>query len=193
GMRGAHDLAVSDATTSNHDLLGREGLEDLSVTINNLAIGRFQHTGKGGLDIVGQLVDDIVVTNFDALFLSLALSRTIGLDVKADNEGFRGGGKMNIGLADVTDTLVDQANLEVFLAKFGEGTFDGLSRALNIAFEHDIEFFGLTLLHVEGIEADLTERHRLIAALLGFILSTLTSSALVGDNLKAVAGLRNLG
>src|SRR2546421_1257152 len=126
-LRRAGDFAISDATTGNDDVFpGLEYLLDLGMALDHLAVGRFQHTGQRGLDVVGQLINDIVVANIDAFFLRQALSRSIGFDVEANDYSIGCSGQVDIGLADVSNTLVDQAYLEIFIADFGERVFDGL-------------------------------------------------------------------
>ena len=96
------------------------------MPFDHLVVGRFQHTNESGLYIICQLVDDVVVANIDALFLCLAQSGPVGLDIEADDDGSRGRGQVYIGFTDIADSFMDQAHLEVLFAKFGERIFDGL-------------------------------------------------------------------
>jgi len=97
------------------------------VPFNDLAVRRFQHTGESGLNIVDELIDDIVVADIDAFFLRQAQSSPIGLDVKADDDGSRGGSEVNVGFVDVPDAFVNKAYLDILLANFRQCIFDGLS------------------------------------------------------------------
>src|SRR5260221_6880299 len=134
------------------------------MSFDHLAEGRFQHTNEGGLYIICQLVDDVVVANIYALFLSLALGSPVSFDVEADNDGFGGRSQVYVGFTDITYSFVDQAHLDVFFAKLGERVFDGLGRALHVALEHHVQLFDRTFLHlrVEAIQADLAKRRALV-------------------------------
>ncbi len=94
------------------------------MSLDDLAVGGFQHARQGGLDIVYQLINDIIVADFDTFFLCQALRSPVGLDAEADNDGVGGTRQVYIGLVDVTDTLVYQAYLEILVTELGECILD---------------------------------------------------------------------
>src|SRR5579875_3106490 len=197
-LRGARNFAIGDATACDHDILaGFEGLENLGVTVDDLVIGRFEHAGKRGLNIICELVDDIVIANINSLALCLALCRAIGLDIEADNDGPGSCCEVDIGFADIADTFVDQANLDVFvfLTQFRERVFDRLCGTLDIALENDVKFFDFALLHlqVEGIQIYLTGREILVTTPLGLLLSQHLGRALIRYHRQAITGMGHFG
>src|SRR6266496_468636 len=192
----ACDFAVGDTTASNDQIFpGLEGLHYFGVAFDYLVVGRFQHAGEGGLNIINELVNDIVVANIDAFFLRLALCCSVGFDVEANDDSARGRGKVNIGFVDVANAFVDEAYFNIFFTDFCQSVFDGLRGALNVALEHNIQFFDLALLHlhVEGVEADLTKRHALTASLFGNLSRQLLRGAFVDDDLEAIACIGHFG
>src|SRR5439155_9173913 len=100
--------------------------------------------------------------------------------------------QMYVGLADITNPLMEQANFDILFSDLGKSTFDGFNGTLNISLKDEVEFLDLAFLHVEGIEADLTKRHRFKATLFGLFLCTHFGSTLVGYNFQAITSTRDL-
>src|SRR6185312_134997 len=102
---------------------------------------------------------------------------------------------MDIRFVDITDTFVNQAYLDILLTNFRQRMFDRFSRSLNIAFQHNIQFLHLALLHlhVEGIKADLPKRSCLAAALFYDLSSHLLCRTLIVNNFEAIACLWYFG
>ncbi len=95
------------------------------MSLDDLAVSRFQHTCQSSLDIIKQLINDIIVADFDIFFLCQALGCPISFDIEADNNGLGSSRQVYIGLVDVTDTFVNQANLHILIANFTERVFNG--------------------------------------------------------------------
>src|SRR5260221_13470642 len=116
-LRGTCNFAVQDAAAGDDCAFAcLEDLLHLGVSLDDLAVGGFQHARQGGLDIVYQLINDIIVADFDTFFLCQALRSPVGLDAEADNDGVGGTRQGYIGLCDVTDTLWNQSYFHVLCA-----------------------------------------------------------------------------
>ena len=92
--------------------------------LNDLVEGWFQHTRKGGLNIIDQPINDIVIANIDAFFLRLALSGSISFDIKADDDSSRCSGQVNISFVDIADTFMNEAYFDILFSDLGQCIFD---------------------------------------------------------------------
>src|SRR6266849_7962379 len=118
------------------------------MTLDNFTVYWFQHACKGSLDIVGQLIDDIVVTDFDVFLLRQALCGSISFDIEADNDSIGSSCQVYISFADIADTLVNQANLDVLFAYFTKGILDSFCRTLYVTFEYNVQLLDFSLFHL---------------------------------------------
>src|SRR5712692_1007527 len=86
----AADLAIDDTATCNdaqpRDLDGRD---DIDPAFANLAVGRLAQALRGALDILGQLIDDVVVANLDLRPFRRCLRGRCGLEVEAHDDRVR--------------------------------------------------------------------------------------------------------
>src|SRR5258708_34909808 len=124
-LRGTCNFAVQDSAAGYDCAFACfEDLLHLFLSLDNLAVGGFQHACQGGLDIVYQLINDIIVADFDTFFLCQALRSPVSLDAEADNDGVGGTRQVYVGLVDVADTLVYQAYLEILVTELGERILD---------------------------------------------------------------------
>src|SRR6185437_10171073 len=78
--------AVGDAAAGDIADLGYlEDLQDLRIAQHGLTQGRWQQTGHGLLNVVDQVVDDVVVADFDARALGRLARFLVGAHVERDN------------------------------------------------------------------------------------------------------------
>src|SRR3546814_194517 len=98
--------------------------------------------------LLDRLVDDRVVANLDTFLVGHLGRLALGPDVEADDDGVGGGGQVDVGLGDRTDTAVDDAQRD-FLADvdLGQRVLEGLDRTGHVALEDEVELLGLALLH----------------------------------------------
>jgi len=102
-------------------------------------------------------------------------------------------GQVNVGLADGTDTGVDDADADLIVGDLLEALLNGLGRALHVSLNDDGQLLHIVLSHLaeQVIQSDLLEGGELL--LLGgsdALLGQLTGQTLVLDGLEQVAGLR---
>src|SRR5258708_19801792 len=161
------------------------------MTLDDFAEGWLQHTGQSGLDVVGQLINDVVVTNINALFLRLALCRAISCDIKANDDGSRSSRQVYIGFTDIADTLADKAHFDILFADFCQCILNRLRGSLDVALEHKIQFLDFTLLHlhVKRIKADLPKRHTVVPPLFRYFRCLLFVCALIANYLETITSI----
>ena len=117
-------------------------------------------------------------------------------DVEADDDSVGGVGQIDVGLADGTDTGVDDADADLLVGDLLKALLDGLGGTLHIRLDDDGQLLHVVLCHLaeQVIQRDLLEGGELL--LLGggnTLLGQLTSQTLVLDGLEQVAGLRHSG
>src|SRR3546814_20193 len=125
--------AVDDHAACDVAGLGRaEDLADLRLAQDSLFVFRLEHALERCLDLLDRLVDDRVVANLDTFLVGHLGRLALGPDVEADDDGVGGGGQVDVGLGDRTDTAVDDAQRD-FLADvdLGQRVLDRKSTRLN--------------------------------------------------------------
>src|SRR6056297_4731 len=83
-------------------------------------------------------------------------SGRIGAHVEADDRGARRFGKADIGFGDRADAVMQHANADLIVADLFQRLNDGLGRALNVGFHHDLKL-GHVLVGL-GVRQKLIER-----------------------------------
>ena len=100
-----------------------------------------------------------------------------GPDVEADDDRVGGGGQVDVGLGDRTDTAVDDAQRHLVAdVDLGQRVLERLDRTGHVALEDEVELLALALLH-GGHEVLEGTTH----AALGLHGRTLARLALLGD------------
>src|SRR5688572_21292315 len=107
-LRAALNGALGHAAAGNFAHPGNvEHLEDLRIAEERLAQGRCQEAGHHRLHVVDEIVNDIVVTHFDAGTLGCITGLLIGTDIEAEDDGAGCLGERNIAFADSPYTIVN--------------------------------------------------------------------------------------
>ena len=177
-VRAARDQAARDHAASDRaDLGSLEQLSHLGATGDLFDDVWRQHANEGGFDVLGQLVDDLVGANVDALALGKVLRLAVRADVEAHDDRLRGGREHDIGFGDTADARVDDTNGDLFaldLVELGDCSLDG---ALHVALDDEVEVANLA---VGDLLEEVLERNRLLAATRQF-LGTQTRGAPLGE------------
>src|SRR5690606_35128638 len=110
--RVAFDDTVGDIAASDRAHLGdAEDLPDLGVAENLFPDLRAEEAGRGLADIVDDVVDNAVRTQFNTLVLRLATGLGRGDDIEAEHDRAGGGGERDIGFGNTAHGGVEHADL----------------------------------------------------------------------------------
>ena len=97
GGRATGDLAVLHPRTGDHaELRDLDRGQHVGPTFPDLDEGRLVEALDGPFDVVGHVVDDVVVADVDLLPLGGLLGLLIGLDVERDHERVRHRSQQNV-------------------------------------------------------------------------------------------------
>ena len=98
---------------------------------------------QGRLHLVGELVDDVVQANLDALGLGRAPRLRVDLGVEADDDGVRRRREQDVVVGDVAGALAQDVDPHLVGLDLLERVADGAQRALNVGLEDDAQLLGL--------------------------------------------------
>src|ERR1700737_241611 len=99
GGRATRDLAVLHPRAGDHaELRNLDWGQNVGATFPDLDEGRLVETLDGPLDVVGDVVDDVVVADVDLLPLSRFLRLLIRLHVEGDHQRVRYGRQQDVHL-----------------------------------------------------------------------------------------------
>src|SRR4051812_7023445 len=145
----AADQAAGDHTTGDvADPGAAEDRTDLRLAQGPLLVLRLEHALERCLDLLDGLVDDGVVPDLHALLLGHLGRLALRADVEADDDRVGGGGQVDVGLGDRTDTAVDDAQRHLVAdVDLGQGVLEGLHRTGDVALQDQVELLALALLH----------------------------------------------
>ena len=157
-------------------------------------IDRLEETLERGAEIVGQLVDDVVQADVDALGLGRPTGGVGDLRVEADDDRVRGGGQHDVVVGDVAGALEQDVEADLLLVELLQRVGDGAQRAGHVRLEDDPQLLGLA-----GLDLAVQVLERRAAAAVaglvgGFELARLDERAgflLVADDAQDVAGGRD--
>ena len=132
---------------------------DLCLAQCDLTDLRGQHALHSVGNIVDSIVNDAVHTHFHLGGSSFFLGHIVRADVEADDDGVGGIGQIHVGLADGTDTGVDDADAHLIIGDLLQALLDGLGRTLHVGLDHDGQFLHVVLSHLaeQVIQRDLLE------------------------------------
>ena len=106
GVAAADDPPVGDERAGDDRVLAdADDLADLRPTLDDLDDLRLEQALEGRFDVVGQLVDDVVEPNVDALGLGRPAGGLGDLGVEADDDRVRGGRQHDVVVGDVAGAL----------------------------------------------------------------------------------------
>src|SRR5207245_2066923 len=194
----AADFAVHDAAAGD-DAKARDldGRDDLHPAFANLPVGRLAQTLGGALDILGELVDDVVVANLDLRPLRGRGCSWCGLEVEAHDDRIGDSGRQKVRARHGAYALADYLDRDPGVLDLLQCCEHRFERALRVGLDHQAELLDLAFL---GATGELFERdarrdvlRRLERAPLGQLGERdLASGFLRADDLEDVAGLRDL-
>ena len=155
----ADDPAVGDERAGDDRVLADpDDLADLGATLDDLDDLRLEQALEGRLDVVGELVDDVVQADVDALGLGRPAGGVGDLGVEADDDRVRGGRQHDVVVGDVAGALVQDVEPDLVLVELLERVGDRAERARHVGLEDDPELLGLAGLDlaVEVLEGGAT-------------------------------------
>src|ERR1035437_5686887 len=109
----ANDATVGDVATGNdRGLADPEDLANLGPALDCLDFHRLEQAAEGSLDIVGELVDDVVLADVDFLRLGGPAGRVGHLGAEGDDDRIRCRGKHDVVVGDVAGSLVENVDAD---------------------------------------------------------------------------------
>ena len=192
------DLALHDAAAG--DDAGARDLDrgdDLDAAFTDLAVGGLAQTLGRALHVFGELVDHVVVADFDLRPFRGGGARRRRLEVEAHDDGARNAGQQQVRVADRTHSLAHDLDRDYRIFDLLQCREQRLERALRIRLDDQAELFDLAFLGAAGevLEGDARSdvARRLDRALLDELgQGNLARRLLRTDDLEDVAGLRYL-
>ena len=82
---------------------------------NAIFINRFEHSLKRRFDIFDHLIDDVIMTNFDAGIFGSHQGSFIGIDAKANDNRLAGFGQHDIRFRDITNRRLQNLDVNFFI------------------------------------------------------------------------------
>ena len=129
GVAAADDPAVGDERAGDDRALAdADDLADLRPTLDDLDDLRLEQALERRLDVVGELVDDVVEPDVDALGLGGAAGGLGDLRVEADDDRVRRGRQHDVVVGDVAGALEQDVEPDLVLVELLEGVGDGTER-----------------------------------------------------------------
>ena len=137
----ALDLALGDLAARDFaDLRDVEHLLDRGVAEKHFAPGRREQARHRRFHFIDQVVDDVVIADFDALAVGRALGLLVGAHVEADDDGLRGARQRDVRLGNTADASMDNARQDFVGAEFLKRAYNGFDRTLHVALDDEREF-----------------------------------------------------
>src|SRR5437588_526136 len=122
--------------------------DDLDPAFPDLAVGGFAQAFGGALDILGQLVDDVVVADLNLLALGRFLGRRRGLQVEADDDRVGDGRQQHVAVVDRAHSLAHDLDADDRVLDLLERAPDSFERALSVGLDDQVEL--LVVAHFQG-------------------------------------------
>src|SRR5215210_4697584 len=143
------DDAVRDVAARDHaQARGAEDRAYLGLAQDLLALDRGEHADERLADVVGELVDDPVGADVDALALGERPCLGVRAHVEADHDRVRGGGQHDVALGDRADARVDDIDSDLGVLDLAELADDGLDRAPDVRLDDEVELSDGALLEL---------------------------------------------
>ena len=138
------DPAVGDeGAGDDRALADAEDLADLGPALDDLDDLRLEQALERGLDVVGELVDDVVEPDVDAFGLGRPPGGLGDLRVEADHDRVRRGRQHDVVVGDVAGALEQDVEPDVLLVELLERVGDRAERAGHVGLEDDPQLLGL--------------------------------------------------
>ena len=114
--------------------------ENGGVAEHGLAQRRRQQSRHRLLHVVDEIVDDVVVADFDAGLLGGLARFLVGADVEADDDRAGGFRQRHVGFGDAAGAGEDDARGDFFGGELLQRADDRFDRALHVALDDQREF-----------------------------------------------------
>ena len=154
--------AVLHVGPGDHPQTGHpEGLADLGLAQDLLALLRAEHPGQGRLHVVDRVVDHLVEADVDVLLLGQIARRLVGPHVEPDHDRVRRDGERDVALGDGARRAMHDVHADLLLRQLEERVGQRAERALHVGLHDQVELGDLrTLLLTQQIrERRRTGRH----------------------------------
>src|SRR5205823_6608219 len=188
--------AVGDAAARDLADLGNvEHLQDLGVAEHGFAQRRREQAGHRLFDVVDEIVDDVVVADFDAVTFGGRGRFLVGADREADDGGVETFRQRDVGFRNTADAGMQNTRGDLVGAELLQRTQNRFQRALHVGFDDQREFLaarGLELRHhlFERAAHARDGGGGVFALLVGAVARDLTGAGFVFHHGEAVAGFR---
>src|ERR1051326_4050291 len=170
-----------------------EGFEHLGAALVGFFDRRLEQAAHGALDLVLQFVNDRVQADVDFFLLGELLRLALRTHIEADDDGIRRRGQQYVGFGDGTHARTQQLEANFVVRQLGEQIAEHFDRALHIAFENDVEFFGARGLDLFGQTFERYARtlgQRGFTGLLFAVFGNAAGFVAIGDHDELISGLR---
>ena len=124
-------------------LADADDLADLRPALDDLDDLRLEQALERRIDVVGQLVDDVVHPDVDALGLGGPAGRLGDARAEADDDRVRRGRQHDVVVGDVAGGLVEDVDPDLVLVELLERVGDGTQRTGHVGLEDDPQLLGL--------------------------------------------------
>ena len=164
---------------------------DLGATLEDLDEGGLVEALDRLLDVIGDLIDHLVVAHVDALRLRRRLGGGVRADVEADHDRVGDGGEVDVGLGDRPHAVGHDLDADRGVVDLGDLTADRLQRAVGLRLDQQVEALDPAVGGLGGEIRQGDPPHRLGDRLpLGGrpLLRQSPGGAFGGDHLEDVAG-----
>src|SRR4030042_5204972 len=157
---------------------------------------RGQHALHGGLDVVDDVVDDVVLADLHLLAVRQVLGGRGRAHVEAHDDGAVGGGQQHVAAVDGPRAGVQDVQADFRGAELLQGVLERLHGAVHVALDDDLQLpnFPVLDLVVQGLQGDLLDVLGLLVLfqLLAFG-ADLPRLLLAFGDLEGVAGVGDAG
>ncbi len=150
------DSARDHATRDRAEPRDLEESTDFGLAEDLLGLDRREHADESLLDVLGELVDDAIRADVDALAFGELSGFSARTDVEADDDAVRRRREVDVVLRDPPHARVDHIDPNLGVLDLLELPEQRLHRALHVALQDDVELLHLADLHlvVERLERD---------------------------------------
>src|SRR6202165_828219 len=124
--------------------------DDLDLALADLTVGGFAQALGRALHVLGQLVDDVVVTYLDLRALCRRGACRGRLQVEAHDDRVRDAGQKKVRVADCADALADDLDRDHRVLDLLQRREQGFERALRVRLDDEAELFDLAFLGASG-------------------------------------------
>ena len=139
----ASDNAVQHHTAGNQAAATyTKHLPHLGMTGDHFFEDRIQHSGKRPFHIFDQIVDYLIVSDFDAGLFCAHEGGLVDIYTEPDDDRLTGFGEHDVRLGNVTHSRLHDLDFDLIVFKLFEAVDDWGQRTLRIGPQNNVEGFG---------------------------------------------------